>query len=59
MAKSPNCASHSVRELGDSIEKPSSNPSTPNSDRDELEMVSCPGFCPGKTLASDVYFSPV
>jgi hypothetical protein len=37
LAKSPNCASHNTRELGLSMEYPSSNPSTPYSDR-ELQV---------------------
>ena len=39
LAKSPNWASQMVNESGETSEYPSSNPSAPNSDRDELQTL--------------------
>lgn len=41
------------------MEYPSSKPSTPNSESEELETVHCPGFWPPYTWLSGTYLSPL
>ena len=52
-AKSPNCASHIIRDGWRSKEQPSSNPRTANSDKDELQISK--GACVGDKCSSGKY----
>mmetsp|Transcript_9541 Transcript_9541/g.31135 ORF Transcript_9541/g.31135 Transcript_9541/m.31135 type:complete len:327 (-) Transcript_9541:591-1571(-) len=55
-AKSPNCASHMISDAGFSSAYPSSKPSTPNSEREELHAMKA--AWPGSMLLSAQYLVP-